>query len=94
MGCRAIPARELNDAGALGEGDLSDAEDSEDAAHGGLLRLGLSPSVACCCLLAVAPPPADPPGARVASDPKSAASGCEEVSRVTDGEMGVLGREW
>jgi hypothetical protein len=60
-GCRAIPARELNDAGALGEGDVGDAEDGEDAAHGGgLLRLGLSPSVvACCCLLA--PPPAPSP---------------------------------
>ena len=31
----ALPAGELDDAGALGEGDVADAEDGEDAAHGG-----------------------------------------------------------
>jgi hypothetical protein len=30
----ALPAGELDDARALGEGDVADAEDGEDTAHG------------------------------------------------------------
>lgn len=36
-----LPAGELDDAGALGEGDVGDAEDGEDAAHGGGRQAGV-----------------------------------------------------
>ena len=37
----ALPAGELDDARALGEGDVADAEDGEDAAHGVAAAAGM-----------------------------------------------------
>jgi hypothetical protein len=84
---RGSPARELDDAGALGEGYVGDAEDGEDAAHG--VPAPARARLACRCS---PPPPARQPPCLFRPKAEGAASGLEEDSRVTDG--GMVGLAW